>query len=170
MLQIDVRIDGDGAVLTLSGRLIGSESPKLLREKADALLREGYRKFVLDLASISYADSSGLGEIVQIYVTVRRDDGSLRIPALDKHVDLSAIHEFRDTFEIGSHGPVPDPLNPRLPDIRWEFTVGVATTILMTIGVMLLQDERALATTVTPAAQATDGRRKSSPEKRSLLQ
>jgi anti-anti-sigma regulatory factor len=43
------------------------------------LLGEGYRKFVLDLASISDADSSGLGEIVQIYVTVRREDGTLRI-------------------------------------------------------------------------------------------
>jgi len=124
--------------LTLSGRLIGSESPRLLREKVDALLREGYRKFVLDLASISYADSSGLGEIVQIYVTVRREDGSLRILALDKHVDLSAMREFRGTFESGPHGAVPDPLNPRLQDVHWQLAVGVALTILVIVGVMLL--------------------------------
>lgn len=64
MLQIEVRIDGDEAVLSITGDLtLGHES--LLSEKVRALLGEGYRRFVLDLASMSYADSAGLGEIVQ---------------------------------------------------------------------------------------------------------
>ena len=139
MLQIDVRIDGDEAVVTLSGRLTGSESPKLLREKVDALLREGYRKFVLDLASMSYADSGGLGEIVQIYRTVQRKGAVLQLRARNNPVaDLLRISKLLTVFEGDPSEHIPDQTNPRMQDDRWQLAAGVALMILVIIAVMFL--------------------------------
>ena len=49
-----------------------------------------------------------------------------------------ASGRLRGIFEAGPHEHFLDPLNPQVRDIRWEFTVGVAVTILVIVGVMLL--------------------------------
>jgi anti-sigma B factor antagonist len=140
-MHIDVRIDGDEAVLVLTGRMtIEDNGP--LSERVRDLLGEGYRKFVLDLASVSYVDSAGLGEIVQIYVMVRREGAVLRLEGPNTRlVDLPRVTKLLTMFEGDrpEHIPgPPDPLNPRLVDIRWQFTVGVALMMLVIVGVMLL--------------------------------
>ena len=137
-MHIDVRIDGDEAVLTLSGQLTESESPKLLREKVHALLREGCRNFVVDLKSISFVDSSGLSELVNLYSSVRRDGAVLHLRLNDRLADLLRLTKLLTIFEGDPQEHIPDPLNPRPREIRWQFMVGVAVTILVIIGVMLL--------------------------------
>lgn len=49
-----------------------------------------------------------------------------------------ASGRLRGIFEAGPHEHFLDPVNPRLRDIRRELTVGVALTILVIVGVMLL--------------------------------
>ena len=63
-MRIDVRFTSNRAVvLLLDGDLKGGDDLLLLREKVETLLRDGYREIVLDLSSVSYVDSAGLGEI-----------------------------------------------------------------------------------------------------------
>jgi anti-anti-sigma factor len=140
MSQIDVRTNGDGAVLALKGELT-LEHTGLLPEKVRALLDEGHRKILLDLTSLSYADTAGIGEVVHIYVTVQREGAVLRLRQNDRLADLLRITKLLTLFEGDPQEHIPDqpdPLNPRLRDIRWEFTVGAGLTILAIIGVMFL--------------------------------
>jgi anti-sigma B factor antagonist len=87
MLQIDVYIDGDAAVVAVKGEFT-LEDTSLLSDKVRALLGEGHRKFILDLASVSYVDSAGLGEIIHIYVTVRREGAVLQLRLNTQIADL----------------------------------------------------------------------------------
>jgi anti-anti-sigma factor len=144
-VQIDVRIDGDEAVLALSGRFTIRDSG-ILTGKVDALLRAGCRTLLVDLESVSYVDSAGLGELISVYVRAKQEGAVLRIkiskPVRNLIESLKRVEEasgrLREIFEAGPHEHILDPLNPRLRDIRWELTVGVAVTILVIVGVMLL--------------------------------
>ena len=123
-MQIEVRRDDNSVILVLSGRLTRGEHLDLLRENVSALLRDGYRDFVVDLESVSYVDSTGLGELVAIYSMVRREQaGVIRLAGLNERL----------------HAPeqIPDPWSPTLRDSGWELQVGVAFGILLLIGVMI---------------------------------
>jgi len=65
-----------GVVLgTLAGRLTMGDPADTLRETTRRLIDHGTRTFVLDLAAVSYMDSTGLGEIVMSYATAKNGHG-----------------------------------------------------------------------------------------------
>ena len=43
----------------------------LLKDKIHSLLQQGQKKLVLDLGGVSYVDSAGLGQLVQVHATTR---------------------------------------------------------------------------------------------------
>ena len=47
----------------------------ILKDKIQSLLQQGNRKMLLDLGNVSYVDSAGLGQLVQVYATTRHLDG-----------------------------------------------------------------------------------------------
>ena len=58
--------------------LSGEEEPRLLRAIRE-LVAGGYRLFLLNLAHVSYVDSTGIGEIVGAYTRVVREGGILKL-------------------------------------------------------------------------------------------
>ena len=139
-MQINCRLDGDKVVLALSGRLTRGEHLELLREKVNALLSEGYRDFVFDLKSVSYVDSAGLDELVEVYSSVQREGNAvLRLAGLNERLaDLSVVSKLRSLFEAYPHEHTPDPLGPGLRDFSWELQVGLALAILLIIGLIII--------------------------------
>ena len=65
-------------VLELSERLT-VETEADLKDAVRRQLDAGRRHLVLDLASVPYVDSCGLGTMVQAYVSARRGGGSVRL-------------------------------------------------------------------------------------------
>ena len=59
----DRMVDGV-AVEAMEGRIVLGEESTALREKVKTLLGSGKKKIVLDMANVSYIDSSGLGALV----------------------------------------------------------------------------------------------------------
>ena len=51
-------------VLDLSGRLVLGDGDQLLKETVQNLIASGRKHIVLNLAEVSYVDSSGLGSLV----------------------------------------------------------------------------------------------------------
>ena len=78
--EIKQRIVGGAVILDLHGQmtLTGEEEPLLLRY-IQRVLDAGYRHVLLNLASVSYVDSTGIGEIVGAYTRVVRDGGMLKL-------------------------------------------------------------------------------------------
>ena len=63
-MRIGTEERGDVTVLRLVGKLTIGDGDVLLRETFAERLRNGSRRFLLDMTEISYVDSAGLGETV----------------------------------------------------------------------------------------------------------
>ena len=72
------KVDGI-VVIDMSGRLTIGEPVLLLRETLRVKVNDGVRQFVLNLGDVSYIDSSGLGELVSAYTTVRNKQGDVKL-------------------------------------------------------------------------------------------
>ena len=94
------------AIVQCSGR-ITSDSSESLKATVRPLFSEG-KLIVLDLANVSYLDSSGLGTIVGLYVSAKRAKTQLKLMHLNERlkelISLTRLGEFltegRDPGEI----------------------------------------------------------------------
>jgi len=99
-LVVNVRRLDDVAILDLSGRITMGEGTLILRSHIQKLLSAGDRKFLLNFADVDYIDSSGLGELVTSFTTVRNQEGQLKILNLTRRVqDLLQITKLLTVFE-----------------------------------------------------------------------
>ena len=93
------RLD-DVVILDLSGRITMGEGTLILRNNIQKLLADGDRKFLLNLTDVDYIDSSGLGELVTSFTTVRNQNGELKLLNLTRRVqDLLQITKLLTVFE-----------------------------------------------------------------------
>src|SRR5439155_21175417 len=93
------RLD-DVVILDLSGRITMGEGTLVLRNHIQKLLGAVDRKFLLNLADVDYIDSSGLGELVTSFTTVRNQGGQLKLLNLTRRVqDLLQITKLLTVFE-----------------------------------------------------------------------
>ena len=61
----------------------------------------GHKKLLLNLAEVSYIDSSGIGELVSAFTTVTGQGGAVKLLRLTKRVqDLLQITKLYTVFEI----------------------------------------------------------------------
>jgi anti-sigma B factor antagonist len=73
----------------------------ILRETVKDLLAKGHKKILLNLGDVSYIDSSGIGELVSAYTSVRNQGGELKLLKLTKKVhDLLQITKLYTVFDI----------------------------------------------------------------------
>jgi len=99
MLLKSRRLD-DVVILDLSGRVTIGEGASILRETLKKLLAAGDRKFLVNLADVDYIDSSGLGEFVTAFTSVRHENGQLKLLNLTRRVrDLMQITKLLTVFE-----------------------------------------------------------------------
>jgi len=88
-------------IVDLSGRITLGEGSVILRDSVRDLLSKGSKQIVLNLADVSYIDSSGIGELVSAYTHVRREGGELKLLNLTKKVhDLLQITKLYTVFDI----------------------------------------------------------------------
>ena len=89
------------AIVDLSGRITLGEGSVVLREVVRDLLGKGQKRILLNLGDVSYIDSSGIGELVSAYTTVRNQGGELKLLNLTKKVhDLLQITKLYTVFDI----------------------------------------------------------------------
>ena len=88
-------------VVDLSGRLTIGEPVLLLRETLRVQVNEGVRHFILNLGDVSYIDSSGLGELVSAYTTIRNKQGDVKLLNLTaKAKDLLQMTKLLTVFDV----------------------------------------------------------------------
>jgi anti-sigma B factor antagonist len=99
-LKLSVRQAGNVALVDLSGRITLGEAAGELREKLKELLAQGCGNIVLNLAGISYIDSSGLGELVGGFASVSSRGGWLKLLHLQgRALELMQITKLYSVFE-----------------------------------------------------------------------
>ncbi len=99
-LSIKTRKMDGVTLLDLSGRLTIGEPVLLLRDNIRTFINDGDMKFVLNLGDVSYIDSSGLGELVSTYTTVRNRQGDVKLLNLTtKAKDLLQMTKLLTVFD-----------------------------------------------------------------------
>jgi anti-sigma B factor antagonist len=94
------QVDGV-TILDCSGRITLGEGSVVLRDAVRDLLSKGQKKILLNLGEVNYIDSSGIGELVSAFTTVRNQGGELKLLNLTKKVhDLLQITKLYTVFDI----------------------------------------------------------------------
>ena len=78
-MRITADTKNDLAILKFSGKLIFDESLLSLRDEIAQLLRSGVSRFIFDISGVPYCDSSGCGEIIAAYSTIRKTGGTVAV-------------------------------------------------------------------------------------------
>jgi len=100
-MTASTRLVGDVTIVDLSGRIVLGEGSAGLRDLVRNLVSEGKKKILLNLGDVNYIDSSGLGELVAAFTSVRKQGGELKLLNLTKRVhDLLQITKLYTVFEI----------------------------------------------------------------------
>ncbi len=94
------QVDGV-TIVDCSGRITLGEGSVVLRELVRELLSKGDKNLLLNLGDVTYIDSSGIGELVSAFTTVKNQGGALKLLNLTKKVhDLLQITKLYTVFDV----------------------------------------------------------------------
>ncbi len=94
------QVDGV-TIMDCSGRITLGEGSVILRDAVRDLLAKNQKKILLNLGEVTYIDSSGIGELVSAFTTVRNQGGELKLLNLTKKVhDLLQITKLYTVFDV----------------------------------------------------------------------
>ena len=100
-LKVSTRQVDGVSIVDCSGRITLGEGSVVLRDTVKNLLSKGQKKILLNLGDVNYIDSSGIGELVSAYTTVKNQGGELKLLKLTKKVhDLLQITKLYTVFEV----------------------------------------------------------------------
>jgi anti-sigma B factor antagonist len=99
-LKISIRETANAAILDMSGRITLGDALGDLRDSIREALAGDQINILLNLAEVSYIDSSGLGQLIGSYATVASKGGHMKLLNLQKRVnDLMQITKLLTVFE-----------------------------------------------------------------------
>ncbi len=100
-MQIEEKMNGEVMVIKVTGDItLNQGGDVMLKDKVQSLLQQGQHKLVLDLGGVSYVDSAGLGQLVQIHATAKNKGGSLRLANVTKRLkDLLVVTKLVTIFD-----------------------------------------------------------------------
>ena len=100
-LAITTREVDHVTLLDIRGRIVLGDETDALRSAIRDLIAHGKKKIILNLAEVDYIDSSGVGELVGGYTTVRNAGGELKLLNLTQKVhDVLNVTKLYTVFDI----------------------------------------------------------------------
>jgi anti-sigma B factor antagonist len=95
------RKKGDVLILDLEGNIRLGEEGTVFRSALRLLTAGGEKKIILNMAKVSYMDSSGLGDLVAGYSNLKKNGGELKILNLTRRInELLIITKLLTVFDI----------------------------------------------------------------------
>ena len=100
-VKLTTRQVGDVVVIDAVGRITLGEGSSALRDQIRELSNQGNKKILLNMADVSYIDSSGIGELVSGFTSVTNHGGIMKMLNLTKRVkDLLQITKLYTVFDV----------------------------------------------------------------------
>jgi anti-sigma B factor antagonist len=97
------RTEKDITILYPEGKIVLGDGDQELGEAVRQFLERGAHKVIINFSKVSYLDSSGVGELVGCYTTIKHQGGDLRICCLNpriasliKMTSLNSIFAVKD--------------------------------------------------------------------------
>ena len=99
-MKLSRRKKNDVVIVDLKGKILIGEGIDILRNEINDLIEEKELKILLNFANVPYLDSTGLGEVVRAYTSVKKTGGSIKIINLTQKVeDLLSVTKLITVFE-----------------------------------------------------------------------
>jgi anti-sigma B factor antagonist len=99
-MKIEKRKKGDVVILDLKGKILIGEGIDVLRDSINNTISEQETKVLLNFAEVPYLDSTGLGEVVRSYTSIKKAGGVVKIVNLTNKVkDLLSVTKLITVFE-----------------------------------------------------------------------
>ena len=99
-MRINDRDVGDVAVVDVAGKLTLTDGPGRVKEVISRLVTAGRKHIVLNLAAVTYVDSSGLGELVACHLTAERGGSVIKLANAGYRMqDLLVLTKLLTVFE-----------------------------------------------------------------------
>jgi len=86
-MEIKEEVRGDVIVLTLTSETISGPEVSDFHGKVKGLVREGFKKVVVDLGNVRWFGSAMLGVLVASLTTLRNAEGDLRLANTAKRME-----------------------------------------------------------------------------------
>ncbi len=99
-MKINESIEGNVAVITLKGKLMGGPEMADLSDHIKGLMHDGVKQVVCDLSKVKWLNSSGLGALMGALTTLRNEGGDMKLAhASDKIQSLLMITKLMSIFD-----------------------------------------------------------------------
>ncbi len=118
--SVTIRQAGPISLLDVSGSLTFFEIGAL-RDAISRLLKQGRKDIVLNLSGLQYLDSSGIGELARIYVSVVKASGQMKVVGLSSRVE--EILKITQLYQVFPEFPSEDAALQSFPESRRKETI-----------------------------------------------
>jgi anti-sigma B factor antagonist len=99
-VKIKRRQEGDVVVLEVSGKVMGGPDSDKFREIITGLIEEGVKKVLVDLSSVPWMNSSGVGILISAYTSMRNADASVKFLNINERVkSILMVTKLLTVFE-----------------------------------------------------------------------
>jgi anti-sigma B factor antagonist len=99
-MKIEKRKKGNVTIIDLKGKILFGDGIDELRQSINGAIKDNEKQLVLNFAEVPYLDSTGLGEVVRSYTTLKKEGGTVKIANLTNKVkDLMMVTKLITVFE-----------------------------------------------------------------------
>lgn len=102
-MKIKEKMEGDIAVLTVSGNMMGGPDSSVLHDKVKSLISDGLKKVVVDIKGVKWMNSSGLGVLMACMSSLQQAGGSMKLSSVTEKVQsilmITKLIELFETYE-----------------------------------------------------------------------
>lgn len=99
-MHIKQRENGNITILELSGKLMGGQDSVTFQDKIKELLAADQKNLVINLSSLSWINSTGLGILISGYTSVKNAGGTLKLANVAERVQsIFMITKLATVFE-----------------------------------------------------------------------
>ena len=99
-MTVSERQVGGITVVDVVGKMVTTDNPGRLKDKITSLVFQGNKQIILNLANVTYVDSSGLGEIVACHGSALKGGAEIKLSsAANKIKDLLVMTRLLTVFD-----------------------------------------------------------------------
>jgi anti-anti-sigma factor len=100
-MKLTHRILKDVYIIDPEGKITLGDGDQELGEAVRTLLEQGARKIIINLSKVSYLDSSGVGELVGCFTSIKNKSGELRICGMNARIfNLITMTSLHSVFDV----------------------------------------------------------------------
>jgi anti-anti-sigma factor len=105
-MKMTTRTHNDVTILYPEGKITLGDGDQELGEAVRTTLDQGSRKVLINFSKVSYLDSSGVGELVGCFTSIKNKGGELKICGMNSRIfslitmtSLHSVFDVKDTEE-----------------------------------------------------------------------